>query len=272
MAIIAGAGVLETAYLSFTKLTGGSVSSALCGTDGSCGNVLNGPYSVIPGTNLPLALLGLVAYSVVAFLAVAPMIMNADETDENNNRVLLTAVSTTMGVFSVFLMSLLFGVLGESCNFCIASAVFSISLAKLSWLGGAVPREQLKQGIELSTGGGVAAFLAAALLFASVPESASASFGLPPMGNGEATTVAAADTKKGTPPPPILTKSSARSLAIASDLESLDARMFGAFWCSHCYDQKERLGKEAMMKIPYIECSKDGRTFYCFSQSDGKRS
>ena len=29
-------------------------------------------------------------------------------------------------------------------------------------------------------------------------------------------------------------------------------------WCSHCYEQKERLGKEAMLRIPYIECSKEG--------------
>ena len=34
--------------------------------------------------------------------------------------------------------------------------------------------------------------------------------------------------------------------------------MYGAFWCSHCYDQKQTLGAEAMRSIPYIECAKDG--------------
>ena len=34
--------------------------------------------------------------------------------------------------------------------------------------------------------------------------------------------------------------------------------MYGAYWCSHCFDQKEALGKEAFRKITYVECSKDG--------------
>mmetsp|Transcript_4542 Transcript_4542/g.9166 ORF Transcript_4542/g.9166 Transcript_4542/m.9166 type:complete len:82 (-) Transcript_4542:224-469(-) len=34
--------------------------------------------------------------------------------------------------------------------------------------------------------------------------------------------------------------------------------MYGAFWCSHCYDQKQSLGSEAMRAIPYVECDRDG--------------
>jgi hypothetical protein len=41
-------------------------------------------------------------------------------------------------------------------------------------------------------------------------------------------------------------------------LKQLDAKMYGAFWCSHCYEQKQTFGKEAMQQIPYIECAKDG--------------
>mmetsp|Transcript_7468 Transcript_7468/g.9718 ORF Transcript_7468/g.9718 Transcript_7468/m.9718 type:complete len:374 (-) Transcript_7468:69-1190(-) len=255
MGIIAGIGAAETGYLTFTKLTGSSI--LLCGTDGACGNVLNGPYGVIPGTDVPLALLGFVAYMLVGFLAVAPFIYDLGQDKEENNRLLLTAASTTMGVFSVFLMTLLFGVLGESCNFCVASAIFSVSLAKLAWLGGAVPAPRIKQGIKWSAGGGLAAFMASAILFTSVPEIASADFGLPPAA-GSTHLLASSESQKGTPAPPILSKSSPRALGIATDLESLDSRMFGAYWCSHCYDQKERLGKEAMLKIPYIECSRDG--------------
>ena len=35
-------------------------------------------------------------------------------------------------------------------------------------------------------------------------------------------------------------------------------QMYGAYWCSHCYEQKQKLGKEAMKYITYVECAKDG--------------
>ena len=49
-------------------------------------------------------------------------------------------------------------------------------------------------------------------------------------------------------------------MALAQQLKFLNAKMYGAHWCSHCYDQKQALGKEAFETyIKYIECSKDGR-------------
>ena len=59
-------------------------------------------------------------------------------------------------------------------------------------------------------------------------------------------------------PPRITTESSAVALTLAFDLKSLNSRMFGAFWCSHCYDQKQELGYEAMKSIPYVECDREG--------------
>ena len=59
-------------------------------------------------------------------------------------------------------------------------------------------------------------------------------------------------------PPRITTKSSTAALTLASDLKALDSRMFGAFWCSHCYDQKQAFGYEAMQTIPYVECDREG--------------
>jgi hypothetical protein len=34
--------------------------------------------------------------------------------------------------------------------------------------------------------------------------------------------------------------------------------MYGAFWCSHCYDQKMDFGREAMAEFPYVECFPQG--------------
>ncbi|KAL3914001.1 MAG: hypothetical protein SGILL_006272, partial [Bacillariaceae sp.] len=60
-------------------------------------------------------------------------------------------------------------------------------------------------------------------------------------------------------PPEITTESSERATALAKSLNSLNAKMYGAHWCSHCYDQKQVFGKEAFPTyIKYIECSKDG--------------
>ena len=59
-------------------------------------------------------------------------------------------------------------------------------------------------------------------------------------------------------PPTITTTSSARGLALAEQLNARDARMFGAWWCSHCADQKETLGKQAFASLTYVECAADG--------------
>ena len=44
----------------------------------------------------------------------------------------------------------------------------------------------------------------------------------------------------------------------AQCLSDSGAKFYGAFWCSHCNDQKEMFGKSAKL-LPYVECSnKDG--------------
>lgn len=52
--------------------------------------------------------------------------------------------------------------------------------------------------------------------------------------------------------------SSTQSIQLASYLKESGARMFGAYWCPHCQNQKETFGKEAWTKIPYVECSTKG--------------
>ena len=43
-------------------------------------------------------------------------------------------------------------------------------------------------------------------------------------------------------PPRIETISSDRANAIASQLQSLDAKLYGSYWDPHTFEQKERLG------------------------------
>lgn len=55
MGTLSGIGMIETAYLTFVKLT--SAEPVLCSTGGSCGDVLNGPYASVG--DIPLSAFGL---------------------------------------------------------------------------------------------------------------------------------------------------------------------------------------------------------------------
>jgi uncharacterized membrane protein len=59
-------------------------------------------------------------------------------------------------------------------------------------------------------------------------------------------------------PPAIKSASSARALALAKRLQAASGRMYGAYWCSHCDNQKQVLGREARQLYTYIECDKEG--------------
>lgn len=34
--------------------------------------------------------------------------------------------------------------------------------------------------------------------------------------------------------------------------------MYGAFWCTHCFEQKQAFGVQAMQDFPYVECYPEG--------------
>ena len=260
MASIASLGVIETGYLTVTKLQGGA--TPFCGVDGDCNDILNGPYSYIPFTEIPLSAMGLLAYLSVLGLSLSPLLVsNETSINDNQNRVLLTAITTAMGTFSVFLMTLLFGILQKECPFCEFSAACSIILAMLAWIGGCLP-ENSKSGAQTSATAFLTSTVTAILLFVSGDSTADAMVnGILSSSSSTTTTTLladAGDTQKLMAPPPISTDSSTRAMTLANDLKSLDARMYGAYWCSHCYDQKETLGKQAFSKLEYIECSKDG--------------
>jgi hypothetical protein len=46
--------------------------------------------------------------------------------------------------------------------------------------------------------------------------------------------------------------------SLARRLKDSGAAMYGAFWCSHCFDQKQAFGADAMADFPYVECYPDG--------------
>jgi len=307
IAAISSLGILETAYLTYDKLqytsSGGNSASlvtALCsssqqGSVGSCNDVLHGPYASLHiGTmDIPLSVLGMMAYTMVFSLAIFPLLFNESNDNSSSssaggnnavvvadgqNRIALLGVTTLMASFSVYLVSLIIGVLHASCLFCFLSAGLSVSMAGLSWFGGMLPGSSLneeafegmdgnvlsdiselrKNGMTVGASSVGLATVMALGIFLTVDDSTST---MPPAASSG--TLLASSTSKTArfeenAPPAITTTSSKAALALAADLNSLDARMFGAFWCSHCYDQKQALGYEAMQTIPYIECDREG--------------
>ena len=60
-------------------------------------------------------------------------------------------------------------------------------------------------------------------------------------------------------PPLVRAESTPATIALAEQLTAKGARMYTAYWCPHCHDQKELFGREAAEKLTVIECAPDGR-------------
>lgn len=128
------------------------------------------------------------------------------------------------------------------CVYCVASALFSASLFILALLG----RDWSDIGQLFFTGivVGVIVLVGTLGVYANAnnPVAASNSSDVP----GEAGLA-------------ITTTSGKAELALAAHLKQVGAKMYGAFWCPHCHDQKQLFGREAVSQINYIECDPEGK-------------
>ncbi|GAB4524691.1 MAG: vitamin K epoxide reductase family protein [Pleurocapsa sp.] len=257
------AGVILTTYLTITKLTGtGPVCSADATGSSGCGGVLDSPYATVFG--LPLSFIGLLAYIAMATLALAPLAINRDRQKELKRQTenltwwLLLAGSTAMAVFSGYLMYILATKLQTVCPYCIGSALFSLSLLILTTTG----RDWEDLGQILFTGVMVAMLtLVGALgVYANVNNPvADANNGVEVV---DADGLIPIPETQGNPQPPhgweVTTTSGEAEIALAQHLTAIGAKKYGAFWCPHCYEQKQLFGQEAFSKIDYIECDPQG--------------
>ncbi|MBE9145289.1 vitamin K epoxide reductase family protein [Planktothrix mougeotii] len=242
IAVIAIVGVIENIYLTAIKLMGGT---AVCPTSG-CDEALNSPYATVLG--LPLTLFGLLAYTTVLILALAPLSINP-VTEKSRHQKLETQtgfglflVTTAMVCFSSYLMYLLFFKLQAVCPYCIASALFCVSLFVLTLIG--QTWEDVGQlwlsglGVAMITG------IVALGLYNSV---------------NVANLPASGDDSQGQVGLAITTTSGPAEIALARHLTEIGVKEYGAYWCSHCYDQKQLFGKEAFAIINYVECDANGK-------------
>jgi uncharacterized membrane protein len=238
---IAAIGASGTGYLTATKLMN---TTAACAE--GCDKVLNSEWATIFG--VPLPLFGCLAYLSMLALAVAPLLINAESNKELRTKLegwtwpLLFVGATGMTVFSGFLMFVLATDLKALCPYCIASALMSTSMFVITLLG----RRWEDRG-QLLFGGAIVAMVALVSTFGvyAVPGG--------PLSPG---TSAAEVAGSG---PAITTSSGAAEIALAKHLSKVDAKMYGAYWCPHCQDQKALFGKEAVKEMPYVECAEDGK-------------
>lgn len=61
-------------------------------------------------------------------------------------------------------------------------------------------------------------------------------------------------TEAGTPSENIVDYSDSVLAEFATCITDSGAKFYGAFWCSHCHNQKQAFGN-AMNFLPYVECS-----------------
>jgi uncharacterized membrane protein/glutaredoxin len=236
---IAALGAINTGYLTYNKLLG---KETLCLSD--CDRVLSSAYATVFG--LPLPLFGLLAYLAMAAFALAPLAINPERDRqtrtslENTTWLLLFAGATAMLVFSGYLMYVLFTQIGGVCYYCIASALFALSMFVLTLLG----RDWEDRGQLFFTGAIVALVTVIGTLgiYSNIGGSAVAGSNTP-----------------GQAPPAVATASGQSEVSLAKHLKSVGAKMYGAYWCPHCHDQKDLFGREAAKDFPYVECAADGQ-------------
>lgn len=57
---------------------------------------------------------------------------------------------------------------------------------------------------------------------------------------------------------PSASESEETALTIARCIKEKGIKMYGAFWCPHCAEQKRIFGKKAEAEMPYYECDPRG--------------
>lgn len=239
---VAALGMLNTGYLTATKLFGGETA---CPTSG-CHQVLSSTYAQVFG--LPLSLFGFLAYAGMLVFALAPLAISPEKNKplrtelENWTWLFLFLGSTAMLVFSGYLMYIMASKfvavsgLDGICYYCVASALFALTMFVLTLVGRA-----WEDSGQLVFSGLIVAMVTIV-----------GTLGIYNLGNPTTTTSSGSGTEQlGFT---IKNPSGPSEIALAQHLTSVGAKMYGAYWCPHCHEQKELFGKDAVTQIPYVEC------------------
>lgn len=240
MAVLATIGVIDTGSITLSKW--GWIGDLSCSSTGlfgcnGCEKVLSSAWGSLLGQ--PLALFGLLGYGAVLLMAVVPLVLQGDLRVSLGQKSWwgLFLLSTGMAVFSGVLLGVMAFGIRDCCPFCILSAGLSSALFVLSLIGG----DWEDRGQLIFSG------VITALLVGVIGLGWAASVGRPVV-----------DSAPGVAPP-VRSESNAGQIALAEHLTASGAKIYTAYWCPHCHDQKEMFGRQATEKLTVIECAPDGR-------------
>jgi uncharacterized membrane protein/glutaredoxin len=189
-----------------------------CGVDSGCDAVLSSRWATLLG--VPTSFWGLLAYGTLAALAFGR---------PAGWRWIATWTVSFVGVlYSVYLTTVSVTLLGATCPYCLTSLALMTALLAVATsqrpaeMPGFTWRRLLLRAAP-------AAAVAIALLHLNY---------VGVLGR-----------------PPAVEDPFARALAL--HLSQRGAKMYGAYWCPHCVEQKELFGASAR-RLPYVECSTGG--------------
>jgi uncharacterized membrane protein/Zn ribbon nucleic-acid-binding protein len=191
-----------------------------CAAGSSCDVVLSSRWAKLFG--LPTAFWGLLTYVTLAGTAFIR--------DARRHWTTAWILALFGALYSAYLTTISITVLGATCPYCLTSLALMTSIFVL---------------VTLQRPGVLESFSWPRLLRNTVPVAAAIIVVLHLHYAGIL----------GEPPAP--EDPTARALAI--HLARSGARMYGAYWCPHCQQQKEMFGASAD-RLPYIECSPGGQS------------
>ncbi|MEO0843227.1 MAG: vitamin K epoxide reductase family protein [Cyanobacteria bacterium J06643_5] len=252
---IASCGALITGYLTIVKLSGKQVACGI--STAGCNSVLTSPWAEIFGQ--PLTLFGFLAYFSMMIFAVTPFIFKGGRTKEQYQKIenltwtFLLIGSISMTVFSGYLMYVLFSQIQTVCPYCIASALFSLTMLVLTIYGR--NWEDIGHIFFIAIIVGMVTLVGTLGVYAGVGNAPKS----PKLPVQESGAISFSPTRKNPPQPgagwEITTTSGAAEIALARHLKAISAKQYIAWWCPHCHKQKLLFGKEAYREVPHTDCA-----------------
>ena len=245
IAVLSTIGLVDTG--SITLKNWGFFNSLSCpGINNGCETVLNSPWGTLfenSQLNIPLSLAGVITYFSILLLSIL-LSLNLISPKEKLNKLiwwLIFIISCASSVFSMLLLNIMYFKIEAYCFFCILSATLSLSIFIISMIGANFESREtmfyrgLIVGLTVLIGG---------LIWSNYVD--------PSKTNDISNT-----SEKVSPA--ITTSSSPQKIQFAKFLSENNIKMYSAYWCPHCHDQKQLFGKKAVKELTIIECAQDGK-------------
>ncbi len=249
MAALAVVGAIETAYITVAKLAGNPLA---CPGNG-CDKVLSSPYASIGG--MPLSILGFLAYLSVLVLAIAPLLVSRQKTEQRHHLDklswrLLFVGTTGMAAFSSYMVYVMIFKVQALCIYCLGSAFLSLSLLIISLVG--------HRWVRLKQLSFIGVLIASVVLLGVMGVYANVDQVTKTAPSNEITQELQGEPVLGIGWT-VSTSSGAAELQLARHLNKIGAKEYTAWWCPHCHIQKALFGKDAYTKLPIVECDPEGK-------------